>query len=134
MECDELNMTIDDMIEVLQAAKDGKRIQIRLANDSNYAWVDHMANFFNFSKFDYRVVPKPQFLKGYCFAKDIYETPTIGMVKVEQVSLAEGENPLPRKPLEFWLTPWKSGLCFVSEHKVENASWHVREVINERSE
>lgn len=50
-------MTIDEMIEVLQAAKRGETIQLR---EKDYVqWRDEEP-LWNFCKFEYRVKPKPR--------------------------------------------------------------------------
>lgn len=49
-------MTIDDMIAMLQAAKDGKAFQARVKH-SNDPWVDCRFPSWNFEEFEYRVKP-----------------------------------------------------------------------------
>lgn len=52
-------MTIDEMIEVLQAAKRGETIQLREKDCSQ--WRDENP-LWNFYRFEYRVKPKPRVL------------------------------------------------------------------------
>ena len=55
-------MTIDSMIEVLQAAKEGKAIQCRLRDHHAHQWTPvnvHDAQW-NFSRYEYRVKPEPR--------------------------------------------------------------------------
>ena len=49
-------MQIDEMIAVLQAAKEGKTIQDSLSND---AWYDNPDPTWNFQQLKYRVKPEP---------------------------------------------------------------------------
>lgn len=57
-------MTIDEMIEVLQAARDGKKIQKRayqgfgISGNKPYTDIDML--FWDFIKYDYRVRPEPK--------------------------------------------------------------------------
>jgi hypothetical protein len=51
-------MSIDDMIAVLQAAKDGKQIQSR-SNGSSHEWQDTYP-VWDFCGIDYRVKPVPR--------------------------------------------------------------------------
>lgn len=53
-------MNYDQMIEVLQAAKDGKAIQCRWVNASPYNyWRDVEKPTWSFAAYDYRVKPEP---------------------------------------------------------------------------
>ena len=51
-------MDIDSMIEVLQAYKDGKKIQYLYLNQGD-DWCDTPDPFWNFSAAEYRVKPAP---------------------------------------------------------------------------
>lgn len=54
-------MNYDQMIAVLQAAKDGKAIQMRAkVNRLGGAWWDVADPFWDFSACDYRVKPEPR--------------------------------------------------------------------------
>ena len=52
-------MTYDEMIAVIQAHKDGKKIQVK--SRKNDVWYSSFNNqpSWNFSEFEYRVKPKP---------------------------------------------------------------------------
>lgn len=50
-----------EMIEVIQAHKDGKRVQYRLQNQETGEWQDTDNPMFNFSEFDYRIKPESQY-------------------------------------------------------------------------
>lgn len=54
-------MTIDEMITVLQAAKEGKNIQMKHHHGNNPEWKDVESSRlgWDFSCFDYRVKPEP---------------------------------------------------------------------------
>jgi hypothetical protein len=52
-------MTHDEMIEVIQAHKDGKVIQIRMANGGS-EWMRNDAPQWNFFSAEYRVKPVPK--------------------------------------------------------------------------
>ncbi len=134
-------MTNRQIIEVVQAAEEGKTIQVRsgtfpsewenCSNRCDCPW--------NFGLFDYRVAPEPQrFMKGYCFPCHIQERATIGMIKIEQVPFGEGENPIqPRKPREWTLAiDTQTGYVFRARENIrdnpsnfENEFVKVREVI-----
>ncbi len=124
-------MTDDQILEVVQAHKEGKAIQGRWHGESQWWPLSKSGAWARFHQCDYRVAPEVIWcgLKGYCFPKDIHETATIGMIKVEQVALSEGENPIARKPREWWITPMKYGLCHVSDEQTNDALWHAREII-----
>jgi hypothetical protein len=51
-------MTHDEMIEVIQAHKDGKVIQIRMANGGS-EWIRNDAPQWNFLSAEYRPMPMP---------------------------------------------------------------------------
>jgi len=51
-------MNHDEMIEVIQAHKDGKTIQLRHKNQPK--WVDFSKPLWNFDNTDYRVKPEPR--------------------------------------------------------------------------
>ena len=55
-------MNIDDMIEVLQAAKRGEKIEYRYIHaDKNSLWMDNTsAGAFDFAHYDYRIAPKKE--------------------------------------------------------------------------
>lgn len=56
-------MTIDEMITVLQAAKDGKKIQARESRRDGAQWTPATAPVWNFAAFAYRVKPEPMEVK-----------------------------------------------------------------------
>lgn len=61
-------MTIDEMITVLQAAKEGKLIQCREKTDDDSAyWTEGSVGSFvwNFNNYDYRVKPEPMELDAW---------------------------------------------------------------------
>lgn len=121
-------MSDDEIIAVVQAHKEGKQIERHYFEWSDDHWVKDDFPSWDFCKCRYRV---SHLLKGYCFAKDIRREPTIGMVKVEQVPLAAGENPLVRKPREWAVFEDISGkLHFLARLTgPKGASFMVREVI-----
>lgn len=51
-------MTHDEMIAVIQAAKDGKQIQLR--RNSQEPWRNVVSPRFDFDSFDYRAKPEPR--------------------------------------------------------------------------
>lgn len=51
-------MTIDEMIAVLTAAKEGKKIQSKRNNRAE--WYENTCPVWNFEGFDYRVKPEPR--------------------------------------------------------------------------
>jgi hypothetical protein len=55
-------MTYDEMIAVLQAAKDGKKIQLRRKDEPglNAQWADAQRPIWDFFQFDYRVKLEPR--------------------------------------------------------------------------
>ena len=53
-------MTIEQMIEVMQAYKEGKKIQCRY-KDGDYAWDDAIKPSWNFSVLNYRINPEPKY-------------------------------------------------------------------------
>ena len=53
-------MTIDEMIAVLQAAKEGKQIQARSKHYPDGGWRDTDISSWHFFPFDYRVKPEPR--------------------------------------------------------------------------
>lgn len=57
------------MIAVLQAAKEGKTIQFRIANDDKDRWKDAKCPNWDFSSYDYRVKPEPN-LRPYANASE----------------------------------------------------------------
>jgi hypothetical protein len=52
-------MTIDEMIAVLQAAKEGKAIQAR-GMEYGASWVNAQTPSWSFAEYDYRVKPEPR--------------------------------------------------------------------------
>ena len=52
-------MDNEQMIEVIQAHKDGKAIQVKWCNQDNYH--DDHSNCFNFVEAEYRVKPDPKY-------------------------------------------------------------------------
>lgn len=52
-------MTIDEMIAVLQAAKEGKAIQARLRNSPTDQW-EVVSPSWNFAQCDFRIKPTPR--------------------------------------------------------------------------
>jgi len=54
-------MTLDEQIEILQAAKDGKEIECldSLHTDPKGTWRDHKGIYFNF-RFKFRIKPEPE--------------------------------------------------------------------------
>lgn len=52
-------MTIEQMIEVLQAYKEGKTIQLRNKSFKYSVWEDSLCHTFNFSSCEYRIKPEP---------------------------------------------------------------------------
>lgn len=50
--------TIDEMVAVLTAAKEGKQIQIRKIGD--VAWADCAPQIWNWAWYDYRIAPDPE--------------------------------------------------------------------------
>jgi hypothetical protein len=51
--------TLDEMIAVIQAYKDGKTIQFRYGKGENWA-ICTLQHLFNFSDFVYRIKPEPR--------------------------------------------------------------------------
>ena len=51
-------MTVDEMIEVLQGSKEGKKTQLK-NKDKSSEWHDYTRNslLWNFEKYDYRIKP-----------------------------------------------------------------------------
>ncbi len=110
-------MTDEEIIAVVQAHKEGKRIQIRRRSSdeikSDYGWKSGDPLRWNFIECEYRVAPEPHWIDGYVFPKDVHEKPTIGMIKMNQVKLSSGENPVapePRKPREWRVYVASDGL------------------------
>lgn len=54
-------MKHNEMINVIQAHKDGKMIQYRLQNHNTGEWQDTDNPMFNFGEFDYRIKPESQY-------------------------------------------------------------------------
>lgn len=54
-----MNMTHDEMIEVIQAHKEGKAIQVKHSSFT-YDWADISNPNFNFLEWVYRVKPEPK--------------------------------------------------------------------------
>lgn len=52
-------MSIDDMINVFRAAKDGKQIQVRRAGSQD-RWINISDPVWNFEFMDYRAKPEPR--------------------------------------------------------------------------
>ena len=50
-------MTIEEMIKVMEAFKDGKQIQSRC--DDTEEWLNVIPSAWNFDKFEFRVKPEP---------------------------------------------------------------------------
>lgn len=85
-------MSIDEMIEVLQAAREGKRIQLRRRNNVAHdpckgEWHDCYAAEWNFSAFDYRVSTQPRecWVPKELLSRDASEFPVPGWIKVREV-------------------------------------------------
>lgn len=56
--------TLDDMIAVMQAAKDGKQIQCRqrkVSHCSPQEWIGYEPPYWNWVDFEYRVKPEPEY-------------------------------------------------------------------------
>jgi hypothetical protein len=55
-------MSIDEMVAVLQAFKDGKKIQVRAAGRPDSVWwtLKHTDPSWNFVANEYRVLPEPR--------------------------------------------------------------------------
>ncbi len=53
-------MTPDEMIDVIQAAKDGERIEARLDVHDNEQWRNSDDPVWNFARYEYRRKPKPR--------------------------------------------------------------------------
>jgi hypothetical protein len=90
-----------EIIEVVAAHAAGKKIEYSWGRNVNwFTFRVECGDNWNFSKYTYRVASEPEYLKGYCFPKDIFtgDAPCVGMIKVQQVELEKGENPLPRNP------------------------------------
>lgn len=64
-------MSIDEMIEVLHAFKDGKEIEYFYANKK---WVDVDTNFtqFDFSEGEYRIKPQPEYVPFTWEDRDLF--------------------------------------------------------------
>jgi hypothetical protein len=121
-------MSDKEIIEVVAAHAAGKRIQSRGRFESG-DWNYNNHPEWQFGATDYRV--SPEFLKGgYCFPCTIHDEPTVGMIKVQQVELEKGENPLPRRPREWWIgmTDEPNSHLTVSEFELDGYI-HVREVM-----
>lgn len=57
-------MTIDEMVAVLQAAREGKDIQVR----GNNGWSDIPVPAWNFGRYDYRIKPESRKLREWWIA------------------------------------------------------------------
>lgn len=53
-------MTIDEMIAVLQGAKDGKVVQCRRRTQSGMVWLDAVSACWDFNDYDFRLKPEPR--------------------------------------------------------------------------
>ncbi len=97
-------MSHQEIINVVSAHQEGKQIQTRSHFHPTENW-QNCNPVWDFYQNDYRVAPEPSHLiKGYCFPMYIFQNPVVGMIKIEQVSLSEGENPIqPRKPREWMI-------------------------------
>lgn len=90
-------MTIDEMIAVLQAAKDGKEIQWRPVSERlDFPWKDSSATALNFADYQYRVKPEPRtiWVNEYPDQLCAYES--------EQLAVARaGSDPTNRKAVKY---------------------------------
>lgn len=55
-------MKIDEMIEVMKAYKEGKKIEVRAKDDDDAEWVFVSGPAWNFFEADYRVKPEPEYV------------------------------------------------------------------------
>jgi hypothetical protein len=51
-------MDLDQMIDVLQAAKHGEKIECKITDGA--CWVPHYDDIWDFNTYDYRIAPKPR--------------------------------------------------------------------------
>ena len=52
--------TLDEMIAVMQAARDGKKIEFKELNSASANWELARSPYWDWHKFDYRVKPEPR--------------------------------------------------------------------------
>lgn len=98
-------MTYDEMIEVIQAAKEGKEIEYREKGDSE--WLPAIKPCFSFDINDYRVKPEPK----YC-RLDLRERGTSGLLYVEIKALEDA-------------------IMLIDEHSFVDEDWPVFEALKE---
>lgn len=64
-------MTYEEMMIVIEAAKEGKEIQSRLKHCEHGVWDTVDPTLFNFGDCDYRVKPEPK-LRPYANARGVH--------------------------------------------------------------
>ncbi len=92
-------MTDDEIIAVVTAHKEGKAIQGRWHDESQWWLLTQSGAWARFHQCDYRVASEPPATPGKL------------------------------QPREWWIEPLKYGLCRMSDTASICALWHVREVI-----
>jgi hypothetical protein len=66
-------MTHDEMIAVIQAHKEGKKLECKCKAIVHDGWVSAPVPLFDFHRFDYRVKPEPRVVEGWtkeCFSRN----------------------------------------------------------------
>lgn len=68
-------MTTDEMIEIMKASQEGKRIEIKSKLSENDAWTDITFPNWNWVEYDYRIKPenKPPTYRPYKSIEEMYE-------------------------------------------------------------
>lgn len=76
-------MTLDEMIEVLQAAKQGKTLECREHGEKRWTEIEPNASIWNFPRCDYRVKRQPRviYVATYSYLPLISSTYEPGRVK-----------------------------------------------------
>lgn len=67
-------MTLDDQIAILQAIKEGKKIEARARNMTGNWCLDDRFEL-NFRAFDYRIVPEPRCFTVFKYGLNTYAQP-----------------------------------------------------------
>ena len=82
-------MTDEEILVVVQAQIQGKRIQRRLASASSAMWIDDERPYWHFESHDYRVAPEPRKPREFWLC---------GVDNHDRVSVFQINSPLEMQP------------------------------------
>jgi len=68
-------MTIDEQIAILNAIKQGKKIEARKKTLEYECWFEITTDSLNFADFDYRIVPEPRRFTVFLWEGGMYARP-----------------------------------------------------------